>query len=61
MYPCAITWCIAMTEKTFCPMHEKDQSLHPQEGDEDDVDLDGEEYEPDGDEEDKDDEDAEDD
>jgi hypothetical protein len=31
MYPCAITWCVAMTEKTFCPMHEKDQSLHPHE------------------------------
>ena len=40
MVPCGISWCIALTDKQFCPIHEKDQALHPQELD-DDEDLGG--------------------
>jgi hypothetical protein len=40
MTPCGISWCVALTDKQFCPIHEKDQALHPEELDvEDDEDL----------------------
>ena len=31
MTPCGISWCVALTNKQFCPIHEKDQALHPRE------------------------------
>ena len=31
MAPCGISWCVAMTNKQFCPAHEKDQALLPAE------------------------------
>jgi hypothetical protein len=35
MVPCAVSWCVALTDKTFCPIHEKNQGLHPAEVDDD--------------------------
>ena len=29
--PCGVSWCVALTEKQFCPIHEKNQTLHPAE------------------------------
>lgn len=29
MVPCGIAWCVATTDKQFCALHEKDQSLRP--------------------------------
>ena len=31
MTPCGISWCVALTDKQFCPAHEKNQALHPAE------------------------------
>ena len=31
MVPCCISWCIALTDHIFCPLHRKDQALRPQE------------------------------
>ena len=31
MVPCGISWCVALTDQQFCPIHEKDQALHPAE------------------------------
>ena len=40
MVPCAVSWCVALTEKTFCPIHEENQHLHPSEIEDDDLDDD---------------------
>jgi hypothetical protein len=31
MTPCGISWCVALTDKQFCSIHEKNQALHPTE------------------------------
>lgn len=30
MIPCSISWCVALTDGRFCPIHRIDQSIHPQ-------------------------------
>ncbi len=29
MTPCGISWCVALTDKQFCPAHFKDRNLKP--------------------------------